>query len=56
MDFGRIVGKWYDVGGRKLDLGGSNDFFGQSSQKSPFSDKVFVSTIKPGEEIGGKMS
>lgn len=56
MDFGRIVGKWYDVGRRKFYLGGNIGFLGQSLQNSPFSDEVFVSTMEPGEEIGGQMS
>lgn len=56
MDFGRIAGTCFDVGGRKSDLGGNNVFLGRSPQNSPFSDEVLVSTMEPGEEIGGKMN
>lgn len=55
-DLGAIVGKWYFVGGIKFDLGGNNGFLGQSPQNSPFSGDVLVSTMDPGEEIGGKIS
>lgn len=56
MDFGGIVGKGYAVGRRKFYLGGNIYFLGQSLLNSPFSDEVLLSTMEPGEEIGGKMS